>query len=63
MSNDTAPTITDERKPTADERMGIAWWNALTEQDRSRWMQAAGDTGVPADAWAAFKEDRATLHE
>lgn len=48
--------MTDERKPTTDEAMGIVWWNGLTEQDRARWMQAAGNTGVAADAWAAFKK-------
>ena len=51
--------MTDERKPTTDEAMGIAWWNGLTEQERARWMQAAGNTGVAADAWAALKEGRA----
>ena len=51
--------MTDDRKPTTDEAMGIAWWNGLTEQERARWMRAAGNTGVAADAWAAFKEGRA----
>jgi hypothetical protein len=49
--------MTDERKPTTDETMGMAWWNGLTEPERAQWMQVAGDTDVAADAWAAFKED------
>ena len=43
-----------ERGPTADEAMGMAWWNNLSEADRARWASKAG-TGVVADAWAAFK--------
>ncbi|EWS66581.1 hypothetical protein Y695_00174 [Hydrogenophaga sp. T4] len=46
----------ENREPTVDEMMGIAWWNSLTEQDRARWMRAAENTGVVADAWAAFKK-------
>lgn len=41
--------------PSADERAGIAWWNALTQRERSAWMEKAGNTGVVADAWEAFK--------
>jgi len=55
--------MTDERKPTPDEAMGIAWWNSLTEQDRAKWMQAAGNTGVVADVWAAFKWQSMTEHD
>ena len=43
--------------PTPDEIAGMAWWNLLTEQERSRWMSRAGDTGRAADAWAVFKRD------
>lgn len=46
----------DERKPTPDEAMGIAWWNSLDGQQREKWMASAGNTGVVADAWAAFKK-------
>lgn len=38
-----------------DAETGMAWWNATTVEERSRWMRAAGDTGVVADAWEAFK--------
>ncbi len=51
--------MTGDIKPASDDAMGIAWWNGLTEQERARWMQAAGNTGVAADAWKAFKESRA----
>ena len=38
-----------------DAEMGMAWWNAASVEERTRWMRAAGDTGVAADAWEAFK--------
>jgi hypothetical protein len=46
--------VADEREPTNDEAMGMAWWNGLTESERAHWMKSAG-TAVVADAWAAFK--------
>jgi hypothetical protein len=39
----------------ADACLGLAWWNGLTERERSAWMFAAGDTGVAADAWEFYK--------
>lgn len=45
---------TQQREPTADEAAGIAWWNALTEAERAKWLAETG-TAVPADAWAAYK--------
>ena len=39
----------------ADDLAGMAWWNALSEQDRRRWTRIAGDTGRAVDAWRAFK--------
>jgi hypothetical protein len=44
-----------EREPTTYERSGIDWWNGLSELDRKFWMMKAGDTGVVADAWAAYQ--------
>jgi hypothetical protein len=38
-----------------DGRLGMTWWNALTSAERIYWMDVAGNTGVAADAWAAFK--------
>jgi hypothetical protein len=39
----------------ADAYEGMAWWNALPERERREWMRRAGDTGVAADAWEAYK--------
>jgi hypothetical protein len=39
----------------SNARLGIAWWNSLSEREREKWMRLAGDTGVAADAWAAFQ--------
>ena len=39
---------------TDDEAKGIAWWNALSEEDRAFWLRAA-ISAVPADAWAYYK--------
>lgn len=38
---------------------GLSWWNNLDEQQRKHWMKQAGDTGVAADAWAAFQDAQA----
>lgn len=59
-TQEVAVTTQYDREPTADERAGIAWWNALDEADRLQWMQQAGDTGRAADAWAAYKRAQAT---
>lgn len=54
----TPPDPTD-REPTADERAGMTWWNTLSEAERRRWMREAGDTGIAADAWAAYQRAQA----
>lgn len=41
-----------------DERKGIDWFNALTEQERGEWLRLAS-SAVPADAWAAYKRQQA----
>ncbi|HEY0222764.1 MAG TPA: hypothetical protein VGC17_08260 [Lactovum miscens] len=46
-----------ERKPTANELAGMAWWNGLTDAARSYWVQQAAHAGKGpnasvADAWA-----------
>lgn len=38
-----------------DAELGMTWWNRLTERERAEWMERAGNTGVAADAWEAFK--------
>jgi hypothetical protein len=40
--------------PTRDERDGMAWWNALTEDRRAYWLREA-KTAIVAEAWAEFK--------
>lgn len=40
---------------STDEATGMAWWNGLDDAQRKDWMARAGNTGVVADAWAAFK--------
>jgi hypothetical protein len=45
-------------RPETDAKIGMAWWNRLTEEERREWMHRAGDTGVAADAWAVFKAQR-----
>lgn len=48
-----------ERNPSPDEFAGMAWWNALTEEERAKWLAQVG-TAVPADAWAEYKRQYAT---
>jgi hypothetical protein len=43
---------------SSDDEAGMAWWNALTEQERAKWSAIAGDTGRAKDAWEAFKRGR-----
>jgi hypothetical protein len=38
-----------------DAHEGMNWWNSLPEELRRFWMDQAGNTGVVADAWEAFK--------
>jgi hypothetical protein len=38
----------------ADDDAGMAWWNGLTEQERTKWA-AVANTGRAKDAWEAFK--------
>jgi hypothetical protein len=40
---------------TRDDELGMAWWNALNEQERAKWSRLAGNTGRVVDAWEAFK--------
>jgi hypothetical protein len=42
----------------ADNEAGMAWWNGLTEQERGKWAEIAGNTGRAKDAWEAFKRAR-----
>jgi hypothetical protein len=58
VGQDCAEAIRGEQSP--DAVAGMAWWNALTPGERVYWMDAAGNTGIAADAWAAFKRARST---
>lgn len=40
-----------------DAELGMAWFNGLTERERTEWLRRA-NSAVPADAWAAFKAQR-----
>lgn len=51
-----------DREPTADERAGMAWWNALHPWDRSRLLRAVGDMSIdptPAACWEVFGREAA----
>jgi hypothetical protein len=37
-----------------DDEIGMAWWNALSDQDRTKWASLAR-TGRAKDAWELFK--------
>jgi hypothetical protein len=37
-----------------DGRLGMAWWNSMTEADRRYWCFAAM-TATPVEAWRYFK--------
>ncbi|HCE7248479.1 TPA: hypothetical protein NHR53_006397 [Pseudomonas aeruginosa] len=54
----SASGASKDREPSADEHAGMTWWNLLTVADRQKWMLAAGNTGVVANAWAAFKHSQ-----
>lgn len=45
------------RRPTDDERAGMAWWNGLSETMRQYWCELSGSS-VAANAWAWFKRAR-----
>jgi hypothetical protein len=37
----------------ADSHQGMTWWNAMTEDERSYWLEMTG-SARPADAYDAF---------
>jgi hypothetical protein len=43
-----------DRPPTPDERMGMEWWNELSQSDRRDWLNSAETV---AQAWAMFRRD------
>lgn len=65
LSSPPAPALA-KRAPTADEAMGMKWWNGLTQPER-RWVFAQtdqltpGQTAAIADAWALWKAGRISM--
>ncbi len=57
MNDETLPAM--PRQPTADENIGIAWWNNMNRSERNAALAAAeiklGHPASPADAWARWK--------
>ena len=53
--------VYETRQPTADEKAGMDWWNAMTQAERDEALRSAGwrsgGTVTPsaADAWALYK--------
>ena len=43
-----------DRPPTPEERIGMAWWNALTVAERREWFDSGAKSA--AQAWAMFKQ-------
>lgn len=37
-----------------DDKLGMSWWNHLTERERAYWANLA-ETGRAKDAWEVFK--------
>ena len=54
MSSTTPPI------PSGDDLAGFAWFNGLTDGERSLWLGLAC-SARPADAWGAYKRVRAGL--
>lgn len=42
-----------QTEPTEDEKAGMAWWNALTTDERAQWLHLA-KSAAPADAWDVY---------
>lgn len=54
------PSQTAQERP-GDALVGMSWYNGLTRQERAEWHRKAR-SAVPADAWRAFKAERAAPH-
>jgi hypothetical protein len=53
------PLPPTRREPSADEKMGMAWWNHMSRPERQAALDAAaaklGGDPSAADAWATWK--------
>lgn len=47
---------------TTDDEIGMAWWNRISERERSQWLAIAG-SARPVDGWRAYKNSRLSLRE
>jgi hypothetical protein len=60
----SAPSLTARLSP-ADERLGMAWWNAMSPADRIRAMEAAeaefSRHVSVADAWIVWQRAQRSL--
>lgn len=63
MNDETLPPM--PRQPTADEKIGMAWWNYMNRSERNAALAAAevklGHHASPADAWAIWKNPGKTM--
>lgn len=54
----------DPRKPTADEQMGMTWWNGMSHPERMEVLRQAnaliGGASV-AQAWRLWKANRISM--
>lgn len=46
-----------ERKPTADEHLGMTWWNGLSDWARGEWLRRVR-SARPVDAWREFQRSQ-----
>lgn len=51
-----------ERAPTDYEAAGMAWWNALSKEERAGWLSKT-ETGTVREAWEAFLDHEAMCEE
>jgi hypothetical protein len=48
------PDVIDDMRELGDDRLGMAWWNSLTVEERAQSLLDA-DSMVPAQAWAHYR--------
>jgi len=53
------PSIRVTARTEKSDEDGMTWWNGLSEAERARWMERAGNTGRAVDAWRAYLTEQA----
>lgn len=43
-----------DREPTEHEQAGMAWWNAMSKEERTLWLYLVGGKASPADAYELY---------